>query len=239
MYQSKQLLLTNFLEAVIVTTLLGTIYINAGYGEAGAQKRLGLFAFTLMFVTEWPIVLAETAAGLYLLAVALLLPRHRRHDGVHPVPPGGGAPLLLVRLLPRRSLRVAGGIRSVYECAYTSDARTRVHPAHPRRSPPATHQADPGVLLLDEPTSGLDSSSAFVVVGCLRGVAAARGTTVVLSIHQPSARLLSAVDSLLLLSRGTVLHHGSLASFDAALLSHGFAIPAQLNPLEYALEVID
>uniref|UniRef100_A0A453S6M9 ABC transporter domain-containing protein n=1 Tax=Aegilops tauschii subsp. strangulata TaxID=200361 RepID=A0A453S6M9_AEGTS len=94
---------------------------------------------------------------------------------------------------------------------------------------------NPGVLLLDEPTSGLDSSSAFVVVGCLRAVAAARGTTVVLSIHQPSARLLSAVDSLLLLSRGTVLHHGSLASLDAALLSHGFAVPAQLNPLEPAM----
>ncbi|KAI4980011.1 hypothetical protein ZWY2020_016764 [Hordeum vulgare] len=98
---------------------------------------------------------------------------------------------------------------------------------------------DPGALLLDEPTSGLDSSSAFVVVGCLRAVADARGTTVVMSIHQPSTRLLSAVDSLLLLSRGTVLHHGSLASFDASLLSHGFAVPAHLNPLEYALEVID
>uniref|UniRef100_A0ACD6AHM1 Uncharacterized protein n=1 Tax=Avena sativa TaxID=4498 RepID=A0ACD6AHM1_AVESA len=98
---------------------------------------------------------------------------------------------------------------------------------------------DPGVLLLDEPTSGLDSSSAFVVVGCLRAVAVARGTTVVLSIHQPSARLLSAVDSLLLLSRGTVLHHGSLASLDTALLSLGLTVPAQLNPLEYALEVID
>ncbi|XP_003563834.2 ABC transporter G family member 4 [Brachypodium distachyon] len=98
---------------------------------------------------------------------------------------------------------------------------------------------DPGVLLLDEPTSGLDSSSAFVVIGCLRAVAAARGTTVVLSIHQPSARLLSAVDSLILLSRGTVLHHGSLASLDAALLSHGLAVPPQLNPLEFALEVID
>ncbi|CAM0910479.1 unnamed protein product [Alopecurus aequalis] len=98
---------------------------------------------------------------------------------------------------------------------------------------------EPGVLLLDEPTSGLDSSSAFVVVGCLRAVAAARGTTVVLSIHQPSARLLSAMDSLLLLSRGMVLHHGSLASLDAALLSHGLIVPAQLNPLEFALEVID
>ncbi|KAL6876320.1 hypothetical protein ACP4OV_012892 [Aristida adscensionis] len=98
---------------------------------------------------------------------------------------------------------------------------------------------DPGVLLLDEPTSGLDSSSAHVVVGCLRAVAAARGTTVVLSIHQPSARLLSSVDALLLLSRGTVLHHGSLASLDAALLSHGLAVPPQLNPLEFALEVLD
>ncbi|KAG2611693.1 ABC transporter G family member 8-like [Panicum virgatum] len=98
---------------------------------------------------------------------------------------------------------------------------------------------DPGVLLLDEPTSGLDSSSAHVVVSCLRSVAAARGTTVVLTIHQPSARLLSAVDSLLLLSRGAVLHHGSLASLDAALLSHGLVVPAQLNPLEFALEVLD
>uniref|UniRef100_A0A0E0LBY7 ABC transporter domain-containing protein n=1 Tax=Oryza punctata TaxID=4537 RepID=A0A0E0LBY7_ORYPU len=98
---------------------------------------------------------------------------------------------------------------------------------------------NPGVLLLDEPTSGLDSSSAHVVVGCLRAVAAARGTTVVLSIHQPSSRLLSAVDSLLLLSRGAVVHHGSVDSLDAALLSHGLAVPAQLNPLEFALEVLD
>uniref|UniRef100_A0A0A9GPJ8 ABC transporter domain-containing protein n=1 Tax=Arundo donax TaxID=35708 RepID=A0A0A9GPJ8_ARUDO len=98
---------------------------------------------------------------------------------------------------------------------------------------------NPGVLLLDEPTSGLDSSSAHVVVGCLRAVAAGHGTTVVLSIHQPSVRILSAVDSLLLLSRGTVLHHGSLASLDAALLSHGLVVPEQLNPLEFALEVLD
>ena len=79
-YRSKQLLLTNFLEAALVGTLLGTIYIHAGYGEAGARKRFGLFAFTLSFlltsttetlptfVTERPIVLAETAAGLYRLS---------------------------------------------------------------------------------------------------------------------------------------------------------------------------
>uniref|UniRef100_A0A0D3GH54 ABC transporter domain-containing protein n=1 Tax=Oryza barthii TaxID=65489 RepID=A0A0D3GH54_9ORYZ len=79
-YRSKQLLLTNFLESVVVGTLLGSIYINAGDGEGGAHKRLGLFAFTLTFlltsttetlptfVSERPIVLAETASGLYRLS---------------------------------------------------------------------------------------------------------------------------------------------------------------------------
>ncbi|GJM99188.1 hypothetical protein PR202_ga16269 [Eleusine coracana subsp. coracana] len=124
-------------------------------------------------------------------------------------------------------------------------AHTRVHPSRlsggerRRVSIGLALLRDPGVVLLDEPTSGLDSSSARVVVGCLRGVAASRGTTVVLSIHQPSSRILAAVDSLLLLSRGAVLHHGSLGALDAALLSHGLAVPAQLNPLEFALEVLD
>ncbi|XP_074562747.1 ABC transporter G family member 4 [Curcuma longa] len=98
---------------------------------------------------------------------------------------------------------------------------------------------DPAVLLLDEPTSGLDSSSAHLVLQSLRGVAASRRTTVILSIHQPSARLLSSIDSLLLLSKGCVIHHGSLSALDHSLLSSGFAVPAQLNPLEYAMEVLD
>lgn len=98
---------------------------------------------------------------------------------------------------------------------------------------------DPAVLLLDEPTSGLDSSSAHLVLQSLRGVAASRRTTVVLSIHQPSARLLSSIDSLLLLSKGCVIHHGSLSALDRSLLASGFSVPAQLNPLEYAMEVLD
>jgi ABC-type multidrug transport system ATPase subunit/ABC-type multidrug transport system permease subunit len=98
---------------------------------------------------------------------------------------------------------------------------------------------DPHILLLDEPTSGLDSSSAHLVLQSLRSIATKRCTTVVLSIHQPSSRLLSAIDSLLLLSKGRVLHHGSLASLDEYLLSLGFTVPSQLNPLEYAMEVLD
>ncbi|KAF8379613.1 hypothetical protein HHK36_029054 [Tetracentron sinense] len=98
---------------------------------------------------------------------------------------------------------------------------------------------DPAVLLLDEPTSGLDSTSAFNVMQTLRSIAASRHRTVVLSIHQPSFKILSTIDNILLLSKGTVVHHGKLSSLQTFLLSNGFTVPPQLNALEYALEILN
>ncbi|XP_042481657.1 ABC transporter G family member 8 [Macadamia integrifolia] len=98
---------------------------------------------------------------------------------------------------------------------------------------------DPAVLLLDEPTSGLDSSSAFNVMQTLRSITASRCRTVVLSIHQPSFKILSTIDNILLLSKGTVIHHGTLSSLQGFLLSNGFTVPPQLNPLEYAMEILN
>ncbi|GJM88452.1 hypothetical protein PR202_ga04513 [Eleusine coracana subsp. coracana] len=97
---------------------------------------------------------------------------------------------------------------------------------------------DPPVLLLDEPTSGLDSRSALDVLALLRDVARARRQVVVLSIHQPSYRMLGYISSLLLLSRGAVAHSGTLKSLEDALARLGHKhVPVQLNPLELAMEV--
>ncbi|XP_040379778.1 ABC transporter G family member 23 [Oryza brachyantha] len=98
---------------------------------------------------------------------------------------------------------------------------------------------DPPVLLLDEPTSGLDSRSAMDVLALLRDVARARRQVVVLSIHQPSYRMLGYISSLLLLSRGAVAHFGTLKSLEDALARLGHVIPMQLNPLELAMEVTE
>ncbi|XP_047094322.1 ABC transporter G family member 23 [Lolium rigidum] len=98
---------------------------------------------------------------------------------------------------------------------------------------------DPPVLLLDEPTSGLDSRSAMDVLALLHEVARARRQVVVLSIHQPSYRMLGYISSLLLLSRGAVAHFGTLKSLEGALGRMGHKIPTQLNPLELAMEVTD
>jgi ABC-type multidrug transport system ATPase subunit len=98
---------------------------------------------------------------------------------------------------------------------------------------------DPAVLLLDEPTSGLDSGSALHVVKTLADMAAGRGKTVVLTIHQPGFRILELLDRVVLLADGAVRHHGSLAFLEARLAASGHAIPAHVNVLEYAMEAID
>ena len=47
----------------------------------------------------------------------------------------------------------------------------------------------PAVIFLDEPTSGLDSSTAYTVVDSLKQLAVNQNCTVIMTIHQPSAKL--------------------------------------------------
>ncbi|TYH53880.1 hypothetical protein ES332_D09G130900v1 [Gossypium tomentosum] len=97
---------------------------------------------------------------------------------------------------------------------------------------------DPPILLLDEPTSGLDSSSALQVIELLASMAKARGRTVLLSIHQPSYRILRYISKFLLLSHGSVVHNGSLELLEENIQRLGFQIPTQLNALEFAMEIM-
>lgn len=98
---------------------------------------------------------------------------------------------------------------------------------------------DPCVLFLDEPTSRLDSESAFNVIQILKSISISRNSTIVLSIHQPSFKILSIIDRFLLLSKGVVVHHGTLFSLQTFLFFSGFKVPPQLNPLEYTMEILN
>ncbi|KAH7577034.1 hypothetical protein JRO89_XS01G0195900 [Xanthoceras sorbifolium] len=96
---------------------------------------------------------------------------------------------------------------------------------------------NPAVLLIDEPTSGLDSASALHVVVLLKSMAMKQGKTIMLTIHQPGFRILELFDKILLLSNGTVLHHGSLHLLEHRLRFAGHSIPRHVNVLEFAIEV--
>ena len=104
--------------------------------------------------------------------------------------------------------------------------------------------ANPAILFLDEPTTGLDSRAAQVIVRCIKRVAAS-GRTIVCTIHQPSAVIFEAFDSLLLLRRGgQTVFFGELGEQSAHLVSYFEAIPDVAakpkghNPATWMLEVI-
>ncbi|XP_072961122.1 ABC transporter G family member 5-like [Typha angustifolia] len=96
---------------------------------------------------------------------------------------------------------------------------------------------DPIILFLDEPTSGLDSTSAFLVVQVLQRIARS-GSVVIMSIHQPSYRILSLLDHLLFLSRGETVYYGKPSGLSPFLSEFGRPVPVNENPTEFALDLI-
>ncbi|GMY14643.1 ABC transporter G family member 20-like [Fagus crenata] len=96
---------------------------------------------------------------------------------------------------------------------------------------------DPIVLFLDEPTSGLDSTSAFMVVKVLQRIAQS-GSIVIMSIHQPSYRILSLLDRLIFLSHGQTVYSGSPTSLPRFFAEFGHPIPEKDNRTEFALDLI-
>ncbi|ELR10948.1 ABC2 type transporter superfamily protein [Acanthamoeba castellanii str. Neff] len=104
--------------------------------------------------------------------------------------------------------------------------------------------ADPAILFLDEPTSGLDSLGAERVMRAIKNIAA-RGTSVICTIHQPSKAIFSMFSHLLLLKKGGYVTYfgpvgtreGDCSTLLNYLASHGHVMDPEANPAEFILEV--
>lgn len=96
---------------------------------------------------------------------------------------------------------------------------------------------DPIILFLDEPTSGLDSTSAYMVVKVLQRIAQS-GSIVIMSVHQPSYRILGLLDRLLFLSRGQTVYSGTPLSLPMFFSDFGHPIPENENRTEFALDLV-
>ncbi|WJZ91753.1 hypothetical protein VitviT2T_010798 [Vitis vinifera] len=95
----------------------------------------------------------------------------------------------------------------------------------------------PSLLFLDEPTSGLDSSSAYSVIEKVHDIARA-GSTVILTIHQPSSRILLLLDHLIVLAKGQLMFQGSPKDVGHHLRGMDRKVPKGENPVEYLIDVI-
>lgn len=95
---------------------------------------------------------------------------------------------------------------------------------------------DPSLLILDEPTSGLDATAAYRLVATLGGLAA-KGKTVVMSVHQPSSRAYQMFDDLLVLAEGRCIYFGKRIEAMSYFESVGFAPSFPMNPADFLLDL--
>ncbi|XP_027362845.1 ABC transporter G family member 17-like [Abrus precatorius] len=95
----------------------------------------------------------------------------------------------------------------------------------------------PSLLFLDEPTSGLDSTSAHSVIEKVHHIARS-GSTVILTIHQPSSRIQLLLDHLIILARGQLMFQGSPKDVSLHLARMSLKVPKGENPIEHLIDVI-
>eukprot|EP00126_Sphaerothecum_destruens_P006259 Sdes_comp19286_c0_seq1m10326 len=97
---------------------------------------------------------------------------------------------------------------------------------------------DPSMLLLDEPTSGLDSFTAQNVVQFLSELAHHSNRTIIMSIHQPRSEVFTLIDSVMLLSHGSVAYFGPAKQMLPYFEQLGYGCPAYTNPLDFYIDLI-
>ena len=96
--------------------------------------------------------------------------------------------------------------------------------------------SNPSVLFLDEVTTGLDAATAFQLVVTLKNLAA-KGRTIICTIHQPRSEIWNLFDSVLLLAKGSPLYSGPAAECLSYFEDHGHALPPFVNPAEYLIDL--
>jgi ABC-type multidrug transport system ATPase subunit len=96
--------------------------------------------------------------------------------------------------------------------------------------------ASPSIIFLDEPTSGLDSYAAAQVMQLLDAVAKT-GNTVLFTIHQPSSKIFSSFDKLILLNKGQIMHQGSVTNIAEEFSIAGYPMPNNYNPADWVIDV--
>ncbi|KAG8379169.1 hypothetical protein BUALT_Bualt07G0060300 [Buddleja alternifolia] len=95
----------------------------------------------------------------------------------------------------------------------------------------------PSLLFLDEPTSGLDSTSAHSVIEKVHDIARS-GSTVILTIHQPSSRIQLLLDHLIILARGQLMYQGPPKDVTFHLARMGRKVPKGENSIEFFIDVV-
>jgi ABC-type multidrug transport system ATPase subunit len=94
----------------------------------------------------------------------------------------------------------------------------------------------PSILVLDEVTTGLDSFTAFQLLSTLSRLAA-RGRTIILSIHQPRSDAFHLFSRIVLLTRGNLAYAGPTRDCLSHFAALGHEPEDATNPLDFLIDI--
>eukprot|EP01127_Copromyxa_protea_P024491 TRINITY_DN9683_c0_g1_i1.p1 TRINITY_DN9683_c0_g1~~TRINITY_DN9683_c0_g1_i1.p1 ORF type:complete len:635 (-),score=101.41 TRINITY_DN9683_c0_g1_i1:82-1956(-) len=94
----------------------------------------------------------------------------------------------------------------------------------------------PSILVLDEPFSGLDLNSALHVMLLLKAMTK-KGYSVVCSIHQPSSRMFSLFDALVIVIDGNIVYSGPAQDSILYFNKIGYKCPPHTNPADFIMDL--
>ncbi|XP_015181878.1 PREDICTED: protein scarlet isoform X1 [Polistes dominula] len=96
---------------------------------------------------------------------------------------------------------------------------------------------DPKILFLDEPTTGQDANSASVLISELRKFAA-KGRTVLCTIHQPSSAIFDCFHRIILVADGRIAFAGTSEQAIRFFASQGYECPEAYNPADFLVATL-
>ena len=96
----------------------------------------------------------------------------------------------------------------------------------------------PLVICLDEATSGLDAAVAYSVIQSIKVLAQSTNVGVILTIHQPSARILTLFDDLIILDAGKAVYVGPTSLLASHFEQLGFPSPSTSTATDYVLHIV-
>ncbi|KAF3421562.1 hypothetical protein E2986_13333 [Frieseomelitta varia] len=230
------LIKVRLLQTVMVSLLVGIVYFNQRLDQDGVMNINGalfIFLTNMTFQNVFAVINEHFWTDIVSAVAVAVAVAVSRHNLAQMVPFFNGQ----ARMKLNGNMRVLDIGRKIddllKDVGLTSRRDVRIGSGIDDK----VLSGDPKILFLDEPTTGQDSHSANCLIAQLKSFAA-KGRTVLCTIHQPSSVIFSSFDRIILIAEGRVAFAGRIDQAVEFFASQGYECPRKYNPADFLVAIV-